>query len=83
VYVAPLSLAGIRNPQQQRTKKPATFDAVWRFSEHHTHSYVSGSDMKNVWDPWPHHDESSKGRAYCGVVVQNYPTKSNFMIVCS
>ena len=56
---------------QKQTKKAATFDAVWRFSEHHTHPYVSGSDMKNVvWDRWPHHDESSKERAYCGVVVQ-------------
>src|SRR5205085_3706426 len=63
--------------RQKQTKKAATFDAVWRFSEHHTHPYVRGSDMKNVWDRWPHHDESSKGRAYCGVVVQNYPTKSN------
>src|SRR5437588_4617732 len=67
--------------RQKQTKKAATFDAVWRFSEHHAHPYVSGSDMKNVWDRWPHHDESSKGRAYCGVVVQNYPTKSNFVVL--
>ena len=33
---------------QQQTKKAATFDAVWRFGGHHTHPYVSGSDMKNV-----------------------------------
>jgi hypothetical protein len=40
-------------------------------SEHHTHPYVSGSDMKNVvWDRWPHHDERFKEKAYCGVVVQ-------------
>jgi hypothetical protein len=46
---------------QIETKKAATFDAVWRFSEQHTDSYVSGSDMKNVvWDRWPHHDETSK-----------------------
>jgi len=46
---------------QKQTKKAATFDAVWRFSEHHTGPYVSGSDMKNVvWDRWPHHDETSK-----------------------
>jgi hypothetical protein len=55
---------------QKQTKKARTFDAVWRFSEHHTHPYVSGSDMKNVvWDRWPHHDETSKERAYCEVVV--------------
>jgi hypothetical protein len=55
---------------QKQTKKAATFDAVWRFSEHHTDPYVSGSDMKNVVrDCWPHHDEISKERAYCGVVV--------------
>jgi hypothetical protein len=52
---------------QKQTKKAATFDAVWRFSEHHTDPYVSGSDMKNVvWDRWPHHDETSKEKAYCG-----------------
>jgi hypothetical protein len=33
---------------QQQTKKAATFDAVWRFGGHHTHPYVSGSDVKNV-----------------------------------
>jgi hypothetical protein len=33
---------------QKQTKKAATFDAVWRFSEHHTHPYVSGFDMKNL-----------------------------------
>jgi hypothetical protein len=54
-------------PVQKQTKKAATFDIVWRFSEHHTDPYVSGSDMKNVvWDRWPHHDETSKERAYCG-----------------
>ena len=36
---------------QKQTKKAATFDAVWRFVEHHADPYVSGSDMKNVvWD---------------------------------
>jgi hypothetical protein len=58
---------GGRKPAQKQTKKAATFDAVWRFSEHHTDPYVSGSDMKNVvWDRWPHHDETSKEKAYCG-----------------
>jgi hypothetical protein len=32
----------------RQTKKAATFDAVWRFGGHHTHPYVSGSDVKNV-----------------------------------
>jgi hypothetical protein len=32
---------------QQQTKKAATFDAVRRFSGHHTHPYVSGSYVKN------------------------------------
>jgi hypothetical protein len=59
--------AGMSQRCQKQTKKAATFDAVWRFSEHHTDRYVSGSDMKNVvWDRWPHHDETSKERAYCG-----------------
>jgi hypothetical protein len=31
---------------KSRPRKAATFDAVWRFSGHHTHPYVSGSDMK-------------------------------------
>jgi hypothetical protein len=55
---------------QKQTKKAATFDAVWRFSERYADPYVSDSDLKNIfWDLWPHHDETSKERAYCGVVV--------------
>jgi hypothetical protein len=61
---------GMSQTCQEQTKKATTFDAVWRFSEHHIDPYVSGSDMKNVvWDRWPHHDETSKERAYCGMVV--------------
>jgi hypothetical protein len=39
---------GMSQRCQQQTKKAATFDAVWRFGGHHTHPYVSGSDVKNV-----------------------------------
>ena len=56
---------------QQQTKKAATFDAVWRFSGHHTHSYVSGSDVKKIADVGFIMMESSKEGVYCGVVFQN------------
>jgi len=49
---APPSWAGIRKAHKSRLRKALTFDAVGRFSGHHTHPYVSGSDMKNV--VWNH-----------------------------
>jgi hypothetical protein len=37
-----------RKRAKGRPRKAAKFDADWRFSGHHTHPYVSGSDMKNA-----------------------------------
>jgi hypothetical protein len=49
---AGLDLICVRRPvskvPQKQTRNAATFDTVWRFSEHHTNPYVSGSDVSNV-----------------------------------